>query len=155
MNQIVYLLAEWNGAKWSEYNEHPKSCKVPRCLSYGDNYSSLQQAAEAQEKLTAERWQVLMCTNTTTDTHWLLKMAIVCTRCVSLTCIIPPSTSFNQHIYMNTHIEIRVHTYTDTHTRTVTYVRKHSRLLVVVMVFCSTLRCNGPRHCSVRAISLL
>lgn len=56
---------------------------------------------------------------------------------------------------MNTHMEIRVHTYTDTHTRTVTYVRKHSRLLVVVMVFCSTLRCNGPRHCSVRAISLL
>lgn len=50
-------------------------------------------------------------------------------------------TSFNQPVYRSSHgkiICIQMH--------------KHSRLLLVVMVFCSTLRCNRRRH-SVRAIS--
>ena len=66
-----------------------------------------------------------------------------------VTCIIPPPTSFNQHIYMSAHRDEVARTHT------VTYVHKHPGLLVVVMVFCSTLRCNGPRHGSVGAISLL
>lgn len=58
------------------------------------------------------------------------------------------STS-NQHIYMNVTQKVQLHTHP------VTYMHKHSRLLLVVMVFCSTLRCNRPRQCSVGAISLL
>lgn len=133
-------------------------CEVPCCLSRGVNYSSLQQAVKALEKLMGEEMTGVDA-HKHADTHLWLKMAIVCSNCCdSLTCIIPPPTSFNQHIYMSARIEIRWHTHAHntTHTtHTLTYVHKHSRLLVVVMVFCSTLRCNGPRHCSVRAISLL
>lgn len=93
----------------------------------------------------------VVLTNIPTDTLLWLKMAIVRSGCW---------VSFDMYhstsdLLQPTHLHERTHRDEVAHTQTVTYVHKHPRLLVVVMVFCSTLRCNGPRHGSVGAISLL
>lgn len=84
-------------------------------------------------------------------------MAIVSGNCcVSLKCIITPPTSFDPSIYMGTHVETQMYTLTHTYIHADRHLQAAAlQVAMVVMVFCSTPRCNGPRHRSVGAISLL
>lgn len=86
--------------------------------------------------------------NAPTDTHLWLKMAFVQCRPLWRVSFQLRAASTNKSPRIHTYIQTPWHIH-----MSFTYRDKHSRFLLVVMVFCSTLRCNGPRHCSVRAIS--